>query len=56
MTDRETLQQQAIELVDTALYYDLMDNIDDATDDELLDIINNTGDYAKSLKELEGDN
>lgn len=39
MVDREILEQQVLEAVCACLYYDLADNIDSASDDELLAII-----------------
>jgi hypothetical protein len=50
MIDREILEQQALETVSADLYYDLADNIDSATDHELIDIINCNGDYRKEME------
>lgn len=39
MTDRETLEQQALQAVSAELYYDLADNIDEVSDEDLKAII-----------------
>ena len=51
--NRDELEKLAMEKVDPALYYDLADNIDQATDSDLYDIINNTGSYAETLEDLD---
>lgn len=50
MIDRETLEQQAMQTVSAELYYDLADNLETATDEELRQIINCNGDYKKELE------
>ena len=42
MTDRELLEQQAIESISATDFYELQDNMDITTDDELVNIINVT--------------
>lgn len=39
MIDRETLEKQALQAVSAELYYDLADNIDEASDADLEAII-----------------
>lgn len=39
MIDRETLEQQAMQAVSAELHYDLADNIDDMSDEDLKAII-----------------
>ncbi len=48
--DRETLEQLAKETISSDLYYDLCDNIDSCTDDDLIKIIACKGDYRKEVK------
>lgn len=40
MTDRETLESEALEAVCACRYYDIADTLDEASDDELRAIIN----------------
>lgn len=47
---REDLEQIALFTVSSELYYDLADNLDTLTDDELLDLIACKGNYKKELK------
>ena len=42
MTDRETLEAEAIDEVCECQYYDLQDTIDETSDDELRAVINHT--------------
>lgn len=37
--DRETLEQMALEACPAEQYYDLMDNLEQATDEELWEIV-----------------
>lgn len=47
--NREDLEAIAKKTVSSELYYDLCDNLDVTTDDELLDIIACKGDYKKEF-------
>jgi len=47
---REELEQKALLIVSPDLYYDLADNIDSATDEELYKIIECDGSYRKELQ------
>lgn len=49
VTDRETLEQLALETVSAENYYDMADTIDSLTDNELQAIIDCNGDYKKEL-------
>lgn len=48
--DRETLEKQALETISPELYFDLADNLDSITDQELIDLIACKGNYKKELK------
>lgn len=50
MTDRETLEQQALQAVSAELYYDLADNIDACDDEQLYKIIACNGDYENECE------
>jgi len=49
-TSRNVLEEVAKEVVSSELYYDLCDNIDSVTDNDLCDIIACNGVYSKELK------
>lgn len=44
------LEKLALEVVSPELYYDLADNLDITTDQELVDIVLAKGDFIKELK------
>lgn len=48
--DRDSLEKQALLTVSSELYYDLADNIDAVSNDDLLDIIKANGSYKKELE------
>ena len=48
--DRDSLEKQALLTVSSELYYDLADNIDAVSNDDLLDIIKANGNYKKELE------
>lgn len=48
--NRETLEKIALYEISAENYYDLADNLDTLTDDELLDLIACKGNYKKELK------
>lgn len=50
MTDRETLEAEALETVSATYYYDLADSIDGMSDGELWSIIACDGDEAEEEK------
>lgn len=39
MLDRESLEQRALDLISAVLYYELLDNLDITTNQELINII-----------------
>jgi hypothetical protein len=47
---RQDLELIALQTVSPELYYDLADNIDGVTDDELYNIIACSGDYSKEQR------
>lgn len=48
--NREELEKQALITVSSELYYDLCDNLDAISDDELQALIACNGNYKKELK------
>jgi len=52
---REELEILAKEKCDPALFYELLDNLEVTTNDELLEIINCTGRYRELLNEYYSD-
>jgi len=48
--NRTELEQEALLTVSAELYYDLADNIDSVTDEELYKIIECNGSYRKELQ------
>lgn len=51
--DRELIEQMALMAVSSELYYDLADNLDITTDEELYKIIKCNGNYRRELKEVQ---
>ena len=47
--NRTELEQEALTVVSPDLYYDLADNIDSASDEQLYAVIECDGDYEKEL-------
>lgn len=50
MMNREDLEKLALETVSAELYYDLADNLETATDEELIKIIECNGSYKKEMR------
>lgn len=50
MIDREQLEQMALFTVSAEHYYDLCDNINEMTNEELAELIKCNGNYKQELK------
>ncbi len=48
--ERDELEKHTLMIVSSDLYYDLADNIDNVTDEELIRIIACNGDFKKELR------